>query len=125
MLAHKKNNKQTGNLGEEMAEKFLIKKGYTILERNYTAGKAEIDIIAKNENYIVFVEVKTRFNALLEPEKAVNKAKQKHLAAAAEYYITEKNLNYAARFDIISINFINNKPHTEHFVDAFYPFITL
>lgn len=125
MAQNLKNNKEKGNLGEDIATKYLQDKGYLILERNFTSGKAEIDIIAQHQNDIVFVEVKTRFNALLEPEKAVTKAKQKHLAFAATAFIEDKQPGKQARFDIISINFINNKPQIEHFEDAFYPYIAL
>lgn len=121
----KSNNKETGAIGEELAVAYLKKNGYDILMRNYVAGKIEVDIVAQIGNDIVFVEVKTRFNAMVEPEKAVTKAKQKNLAQAAEQFIVDKQLNLPARFDIISINFIDNKPEITHFEDAFYPFITL
>jgi putative endonuclease len=121
----KSNNKETGSIGEELAATFLTRKGYQILERNFVAGKVEIDIVAKNGNDVVFVEVKTRLNAVVEPEKAVTKSKQKNMAMAAEQFIIEKQLNLPVRFDIISINFIDNKPEITHFEDAFYPFITL
>lgn len=103
------NKRAKGTYFEEKAEKYLEDKGYEILERNYRIRRAEIDLIAKNENTIVFVEVKYRKTSNYGyAQEAVNRKKQQKIYLAAQFYITEKNLtNYDIRFDIISIN--NNK----------------
>lgn len=112
---------ELGALGEDEAVKFLIKNGYQIRERNWRFAKAEIDIIAENDNWLVMVEVKTRSNdSFGNPEEFVSKAKQKHIIRAANSYLelfpTEKD----TRFDIISI-VIEPKFLLEHIPEAFYP----
>jgi len=97
---------ETGTFGEQLAEEYLLKKGYKILEKNYRFSKAEIDIIARDllENEIVFVEVKTRHSDyLVEPEFSVTLKKQKLIISAAEYYLTSRQIDNWSRFDIISI----------------------
>jgi putative endonuclease len=114
-------NQQTGKDGESLAASFLEKKGFKVLDRNFVSGKYEIDLICEFKQYLVFVEVKARNNAKLEPEFAVNKAKQTHIARAAEGYMRFKKLNKEARFDIIAINHANGITEITHFADAFYP----
>jgi putative endonuclease len=115
---------ELGKLGEDMAVELLLRKGYTILERNFVFQKAEIDIIAqKEENILVIVEVKTRNSAVFgNPQEFVSKGKVKLLVKAANEYVVRNDLNVEARFDIISI--IKNKKieKIEHFEDAFYHF---
>ena len=111
-----------GNLGEVIAQKHLLDKGYRLLETNWRFGKDEIDIIAVDKDQLVIVEVKTRSNRDLgEPEEAVNRKKQKFLVRAADVYITENNIEMECRFDIIAIVYQNNKAEINHIVDAFYP----
>lgn len=112
---------ELGARGEDEAVNFLIKKGYKIKERNWRFAKAEIDIIAENDTWLVMVEVKTRSNdSFGNPEEFVSRAKQKHLIRAANRYLelfpTEKD----TRFDIISI-VIEPKFLLEHIPEAFYP----
>ena len=95
-----------GKLGEELAVNYLIGKGYEILERNWHNIHKEVDIIAKDGQFLVFVEVKTRrSNEYGEPDLAVTKRKQRMLIAAANAYITRNKLDVETRFDIISIIF--------------------
>lgn len=115
------NNKQTGQKGEELAINFLEKKSYKILDKNFISGKYEIDLICEFEHKLIFVEVKTRHNAKVEPEFAVNRTKQQHIARAAEGYMRFKKLNKEIRFDIIAINHGNGITEITHFEDAFYP----
>jgi len=113
-----KNNTAKGIKGEEIASRFLLEKGYTILEKNYRFGRAEIDIISEIENILVFVEVKYRSDKTFgEPELAVNDKKRTLLKAAAENYIFENNWLKEIRFDIISITHF---PVLEivHFIDV-------
>lgn len=111
-----------GKKGEEIALKHLKKNQYAILECNWRYGKDEIDIIAKQNNELVIVEVKTRSsNYLVEPEFAVTKKKQRFLIRAANAYIDKKDEEIECRFDIISIIVYSNKTQLEHIEDAFYP----
>ena len=93
-----------GKLGEEIAANYLIGKGYEILERNWRNRHKEIDIIAKDGEELVIVEVKTRKNDDYgEPFIAVSLQKQTRLICAANAYIFSHNLDCNTRFDIISI----------------------
>jgi putative endonuclease len=115
---------ETGNKGEELAEKYLRKLGYEILERNWHFGKNEIDIIAKDGNFLVIAEVKTRSSTFFgEPEAFVTRAKQRSLIAAANGYITKKNLDLEARFDILSVIFSGHSYTVKQIKDAFYPIV--
>ena len=98
-------NKVIGNFGEDEACKFLIKNGYKIIERNYNCRFGEIDIIAKDGDCLVFVEVKTRTSSKYgAPGNAVNFYKVKHLTLSARMYIDKNRLaNYFSRFDIVEI----------------------
>lgn len=115
---------ETGNKGEELAEKHLRKLDYEILERNWHFGKNEIDIIAKDGSFLVIAEVKTRHSTYYgEPEVFVNRAKQRSLITAANGYIMKKNLDLETRFDIISVIFSGNSYTIKHIKDAFYPIV--
>ena len=116
--------KTIGNFGENEAEKFLRKNGYKILERNYTTKLGEIDIIAQKDDYICFVEVKTRSNENYgTPRDAVNYHKQKKIISVAKYYMLTKNKDMFLCFDVIVV--VVNKDKTkvekiEHIEDAFW-----
>lgn len=125
MVSIKNFNKLLGKEGEDIATDFLIKKGYQILERNYTYNKKEIDIICKIENELVFVEVKTRSNLVFGyPEQAVNKSKQIAIRDVANDYLLHTEHQGSARFDIIAIvkGAIVEIIHIE---DAFYFYFAL
>ncbi len=114
--------KKTGNKGEDLAASILVKKGYQIVERNYRYGKGEIDLIAKDGDVLVFIEVKTRKN--LEygpPELAVTKGKQRQIRKIAEAYLYEKEItNSDCRMDVIAVQFYQNqKPRINHIENAF------
>lgn len=109
---------QIGKKGEEEAVLYLLTLGATILERNYRYDRAEIDIIAKIEDVIVFIEVKTRTqNEHGNPEDFLSLAQQKRIVKAANYYLESIPENLDIRFDIIAI--IKNK-ELEHIEDAFF-----
>lgn len=113
---------ELGQQGEDLAVDYLRKKGYKILHRNWKSGKREIDIIAENKDFIVFVEVKTRTDDYqMHPRHAVTSEKQKSIIYAAEGYIKRYNINKESRFDIISIISDNKSVQIEHIEDAFYP----
>ena len=94
-----------GTRGEIIASNYLISKGYTIVERNYKNKIGEIDIIAKQGNTIVFVEVKTRMSrGFGDPLEAVNNKKQQKIRNVATTYLMKiKKLNSPCRFDVVSI----------------------
>lgn len=111
-----------GRLGEELAVRYLMGKGYKILERNWRTIHKEIDILAKDGKDLVVVEVKTRkTDEYGDPDIAVTKQKQRLLISAANSYISQHNLNVETRFDIISIVFKADEPVIEHIEDAFLP----
>ncbi len=113
---------QTGIKGEELAQTFLQKKNYKILETNWRHEKEEVDIIAMDGQELVIVEVKTRSTDFFgEPEEAVDEAKEKRLINATEAFIEEKDLDVEVRYDIISILLKNSHPEIRHIQDAFYP----
>lgn len=115
---------ELGQNGEKIAIEYLRKKGYNILETNWRFGSDEIDIIAKDKDFLVIIEVKTRStNVFGEPEIAVTKQKQKFLIRAAQNYIIKNNINEETRFDIIAIVINQGKVNIHHIEDAFYPTI--
>ncbi len=115
---------ETGNQGEELAEKYLRNLGYEILEKNWRFGKNEIDIIARDGKFLVIVEVKTRKSTYFgEPEEFVNRSKQRSLIAAANGYISKKNIDLETRFDIVSVIFAGNNYTVRQIKDAFYPIL--
>ena len=99
----KKLNKITGQKGEILAEKFLKREKYFILERNYTCPLGEIDIVAKKNDVIVFIEVKTRAsNRFGRPCEAVTPYKQNKIRTVAKYYLMCKSQSENdCRFDVI------------------------
>ncbi len=111
-----------GQQGEKMALSHLKEKGYKILACNWRFQKAELDIIARYDQSLVIVEVKTRTSTEFEsPKEAVSIAKQRRIIKAANAYIEEHNLDLECRFDIVSIVLGSNKADIEHIQDAFYP----
>jgi putative endonuclease len=117
-------NQQFGKLGEDIAVKYLERKGYKVLSRNYRFGKVELDIICEYHREVIFVEVKTRTSdAMAYPERAVGKTKQRNIRLAAEYFVEENQITLPARFDIIAV-VKGDKFEIEHIEDAFYPFDT-
>jgi len=111
-----------GKRGEKLAAEHLLKKGYNILKQNYVFGKAEVDIVARINDKLVFVEVKTRdSDYLTDPVLLVPMRKQKQIIKAADAYVKEHDLDLESRFDIIIL--VSNKERTklDHLEDAFYP----
>ncbi len=113
-----------GVQGEEIAAEHLMKKDYKILERNWRFGKEEIDIIAKKDDMIVFVEVKTRGSAFFgRPEEFVKRQKQRFIIRAANAYIERHNVNEEARFDVIGVILSSREKDINHIEDAFAPIL--
>ncbi len=112
---------ELGKAGEKLAQDYLEGKGYRILEQNWRFGREEIDIIARDGNFLVIVEVKTRSsNMFAEPEASVTKAKQRILIRAANAYVNYRRQKGEVRFDIISILVNAEGAEINHIVDAFY-----
>ena len=109
----KKDNKIKGNLGEDIACYYLRKNEYKILERNFTSYRGEIDIIARDKDEIVFVEVKTRAQVYCGyPSESVNFTKIKQLYKVAEYYIFANKINdERLRFDVIEVYLYGSKSY--------------
>ena len=117
-----KGKNRLGEIGEEIAARYLLRNKYRILERNWRFDKKEIDIIAKKDNILVIVEVKTRTDPEIERfDDLVNIRKQRFLIEAADAYIRKKNVEEETRFDVILVTFLRKKPVIEHIDDAFYP----
>ena len=108
-----------GKKGEDWAAEWLQAKGYQILHRNYRYGRAEVDIIARKDKLLVFVEVKTRTNLSHgEPEMAVSAQKMIRLKDAAEYFIFSTDWQHDVRFDVIAISMGKDR-EVLHAEDAF------
>ena len=114
----------SGKLGEEEAARFLSLKGYDIWETNWRFHPYEIDIIARDGDYLVVVEVKTRSTDDWEhPKEAITKGKISFLCKAVEAYIELHQIDLEVRFDVISIIARGNGFEIEHLVEAFHPVV--
>ncbi len=112
-----------GITGEKLAIDYLINKGYIIVEKNYRFQKAEIDVIAKKNNLLICVEVKTRSTAYFgDPQDFVDAKKIKLLVKAMNYYVESKDLDVEVQFDIIAIIKNDTTTKIEHIEDAFLYF---
>lgn len=115
-------NIQKGIYGEKIAAKYISKKGFEIMDTNFWRRGGEIDIIAKNNEYIVFIEVKFRSGLKNGyPSEAVNIKKQSHIIQAAKEYILIKNIeNMNFRFDVIELLKIGKAIYIKHIENAFW-----
>ncbi|MBZ4672205.1 YraN family protein [Deferribacterales bacterium Es71-Z0220] len=105
-----------GKKGEELALNFLENNGYKLIEKNFKSKFGEIDLIMKDGEVIVFVEVKYRLSEDYgSPKDAVTYEKMKKIIKTAEYFIVKNNLNSLYRFDVVSIL----KNNIEHVKNAF------
>ena len=111
-----------GQKGEDLAADHLKKAGYRIVFRNWKWGKHEIDIIAENKEFIIFVEVKTRTDDYqMHPVTAVTTEKQRSIIYAADGYLQKLNVNKESRFDVITIIRKGELFEIDHIENAFYP----
>ncbi len=114
--------KKLGNQGEDLACDYLKQHGYTIILRNYRKKCGEIDIIARENDNLVFIEVKTRSSLEWDsPIAAVTVHKQKQIIKTAQHYLAENNyFDEAIRFDVLGITLVNtNVPDFELITAAF------
>ena len=105
-----------GKNGEDEAVKYLEKQGYTIIERNFLCRQGEIDIIALDEKYLVFIEIKSRANTEYGlPSESVTERKKKHMIKAIQYYLYKRNLENAnIRIDVIEVYVKDEKYSINH-----------
>ena len=108
--------KDFGNSGEDIAVQYLKSHGHIILKRNFYCKQGEIDIITKDENEIVFIEVKSRSNTEYGlPSESVTKQKIQHLYKTARYFLYKnKMLNEFVRFDVVEILIKSGKFNINH-----------
>lgn len=116
MAAHN----ELGKWGEDIAAAFVDKKGYEILQRDWKSGHHDLDIIAKDEDTLVIIEVKTRRNRLFgNPEEAIDYKKRQSLLSATNHFVKSHHINVPVRFDIISIvGTIGSTPEIDHIKDV-------
>lgn len=113
-----------GRWGESIAADYLRKKRYIILAANYRCRFGEIDLIAENRNYLIFVEVKLRKNAnFAEAMEFVDRRKQERLRQTAAVYLSQYETQKQPRFDVIEIyapeGIATRRPAVRHIEDAF------
>lgn len=117
-----KSHRKIGDKGEDLAAEYLESKGWLIIDRNYFFEKAEVDIVATDRNFIVFVEVKFRSGTYFgRPEEHVTPEKEQNIKKAADAWIYERKMETAmVRFDVIAIvQKKGSEPEISHFEDAF------
>ena len=118
MAAHN----EVGALGEQIACNYLQREGYTIEAINWNYDRAELDIIARIKEVLVFVEVKTTSSSLSQPSLALHPRKQNLLAKAAIAYTHKVQHEWEIRFDLIVVTLDENwMDKIEHYTDAFFP----
>lgn len=111
-----------GEKGEDLARDFLEKLGYQIIAMNWHERKFEIDIIAIDDDELVFVEVKTRSTDFFgKPEEAVTPKKQEHLINGADCYVQENEIDLESRFDVVAIVLNGHREEIKHIKNAFSP----
>lgn len=112
-----------GKIGEEMAADYLVSNGYDLIDKNWYFNKKELDLICEINEYLVFVEVKSRQDTTLEdPTRAITKGKKRFLLEAANAYIIENDIDKEVRFDVITI-LLDEKgaPTLKHYENAIIP----
>jgi len=113
----------TGRKGEDLAALYLQSKGFLIRHRNWVYEKDELDIVAEKDNFVVFVEVKTRsYTTFNYPEDAVDKKKIHKMMRAIEAYLDEFEIDNEIRIDIVSVVLENNLTTINHFEDVYSGF---
>ncbi len=113
-----------GIAGEVLAARFLRDKGYSILSSNYHSRFGEIDIIALDNYYIVFVEVKARSqDSIILPREAVTQEKQKKILRTAAHYMRAYPSNLQPRFDVVEVWVSDDDPmiplQIDHLISAY------
>ncbi len=113
-----------GIKGEDLAVEYLKDKGHKIIERNWRFSGYEVDIISEHQEFIVFVEVKTRSTSHWgNPEEAIGKQRMRRMINGASNYLKLNNIDRPARFDIVAIIVSGEEKEIEYFEDAFLAFL--
>jgi len=111
---------ELGKMGEALAKEYLLQKGFRIIECNWHHRKYEIDIIASNDEFIIFAEIKARSSEQWgTPEEAVSDSKIRRIVEAADFYLNENEIDKPVRFDVISIILNDKQTEILHIEDAF------
>ncbi|MCD8096248.1 MAG: YraN family protein [Ruminococcus sp.] len=124
MQQNRSENRKIGNAGEAAVAKFLENNGYEILARNYTVKGGEIDIIARKDDHLAFVEVKTRkADAMVSAERAITAKKKRFIIKTAQLYYSRYKKEYGeaiCRFDVAAVTMENGSvKHVKYYVSAF------
>ena len=116
MAAHN----ELGKWGEDIAARFLEDEGYEILDRDWKSGHHDLDIVARDGQTLVIVEVKTRRNRLFgNPEESIDYKKRQSLQTAINHYVKSHATSRSLRFDVITIvSMIGSKPEIDHIKDV-------
>ena len=105
----KRNTTEVGAFGENICKNYLTNKGYNIIESNYYSRYGEIDIIASNDRYLSFVEVKTRSKySITKGWEAIGKIKIQKIIKTAVQFLTHNNFNLQPRFDVCEVYIIKD-----------------
>jgi len=113
---------ELGHDGEDRAAAYLTAKGYIILDRNWRSGHKELDMVARKDNQLVVIEVKTRRGTKFgNPQDAVDRRKIRRLIAATDSYVRLNCLDLDVRFDIVTVVENGSCVTVEHIEDAFFP----
>ncbi len=100
----KNNAKEIGNRGEAIAARYIKQRGFVVSKTNYHSRFGEIDIIAENNEYLLFIEVKTRAqNSIAAPRAFVTKTKQQRIIKTARYYLMYNPTGLKIRFDVAEV----------------------
>jgi len=116
------NSRELGILGEKRAENYFIDNNYILVDKNYKTRFGEIDIIVKDENFIVFVEVKLRKeNSLYSGVFAITQSKIKKISTTAKLFLVDYKTDLQPRFDVVQITTNNDNKiiELEHIKNAF------
>lgn len=115
----KKLNKEIGDLGERFVSELLINRDYYIFENNFICNIGEIDIIARKDDYLCFIEVKSRYSLKYgTPCEAIDCYKQRKIKKIAQFFIMKNNLhNYIYRFDIAEVIFSINGDYIINYIE--------
>lgn len=108
----------SGAAGEKFTAEYLQKRGFEILRRNFHSRFGEIDIIARNKNFLVFVEVKTREkNSLVNPLEAVTASKRKKIIRTALAYLQQYPEDLQPRFDVAAVTAVHGLPESMNYLE--------
>jgi len=112
-----------GKIAENLAQEFLFKNDYQIVEKNWRFSRFEVDLIAIKDGLLIIVEVKARNNVDLNFDEIVTHKKQKHLIEAAEKYLDIKEYDFEVRFDVVIVTKQKSDYKINHIKNAFYSWI--